>query len=119
MKNKIICAVITENDGVCTVENLIVFNNLSAIPAVKSAMGYDYLEPVDERVQIGDIYDPDKQIFTRDGVRVYPPISDKERIAALEAQTAQLENALCEVDEANAERFAAIEDALCEIDAGS
>ena len=101
------------------VENLIVLDSTAAIPALKAAFGYELIIPVGETVQIGDTYDPDKQIFTRDGVRVYPPISDKERIAALEAQTAQLENALCEVDEANAERFAAIEDALCEIDAGS
>lgn len=112
MSNEIICAVITENDGVCTVENLIVFDNLSAIPAVKSAMGYDYLEPVDERVQIGDVYDSENGIFTRDGARVYPDLSDKERIAALE-------DAMCDMDEANAERFAAIEDALCDIDAGA
>lgn len=99
MKNKIICAVIIENDGVCTVENLIVFNNLSAIPAVKSAMGYDYLEPVDERVQIGDIYDPSQDIYTRDGARVYPDLSDKERIAALETAQNDTELALIELAE--------------------
>lgn len=99
MKNKIICAVITENDGVCTVENLIVFNNLSAIPAVKSAMGYDYLEPVDERVSVGDIYDSENGIFTRGGERVYPEITDKERIAALEAAQNDTELALIELAE--------------------
>lgn len=99
MKNKIICAVITENGGVCTVENLIVFNNLSAIPAVKSAMGYDYLEPVDERVSVGDIYDSENGIFTRGGARVYPDLSDKERIAALEAAQNDTELALIELAE--------------------
>lgn len=99
MKNKIICAVITENDGVCTVENLIVFNNLSAIPAVKSAMGYDYLEPVDERVSVGDIYDSENGIFTRGGELVYPEITDKERIAALEAAQNDTELALIELAE--------------------
>ena len=104
------------NNG--TVENIIVIEP-AGISEFQKAVGCDYLISVDERVSVGDIYDSENGIFTRDGVRVYPPISDKERIAALEAQTAQLENALCEVDEANAERFAAIEDALCEIDAGS
>lgn len=41
----------------------------------------------------------------------------KER-SIIEA-VAALENALCEMDEANAERMAAIEDALCEIDGGA
>ena len=99
MSNEIICAVITENDGVCAVENLIVFDNLSAIPAVKSAMGYDYLEPVDERVQIGDNYDPLQDIYTRDGERVYPDLSDKERIAALETAQNDTELALIELAE--------------------
>lgn len=34
------------------------------------------------------------------------------------AAIAALENALCEMDEANAERMAAIENALCDLDAG-
>lgn len=43
----------------------------------------------------------------------------QERAAAqLKAAIETLENALCEMDEANAERLAAIEDALCEIDIG-
>ncbi len=42
----------------------------------------------------------------------------KQDRAALKAAVEALENALCDVDEANAERFAAIEDALCEIDMG-
>ncbi len=121
-----ICAVISKSsNGINTVESLIVFDSLSAIPVVKEAMGYDYLLPVDGRVQIGDIYDPNADIYTRNGVRIYPDLSAKERIDVLEAenselntQVAQLENALCELDEANAERLAAIEDALCDIDMG-
>ena len=35
-----------------------------------------------------------------------------------ELYRAMMEDALCEMDEANEERIAAIEDALCEIDAG-
>lgn len=43
----------------------------------------------------------------------------KEREAVnLKAAVEALENALCEMDEANAERMAAIEDALCELDVG-
>ncbi len=124
--NEIICAVISQKDnGSYTVDNMVVFESLSAIPAVSEAMGYEYLLPVDRRVRIGDIYDPAADIYTRNGARIYPDLSDKERINALEAengelntQVAQLENALCEMDEANAERLAAIEDALCEIDIG-
>ncbi len=123
--NDIVCAAIINHDGIYTVDNLVVFDKMSAINPVKDAMGYDYLLPVDRRVQIGDIYDPTSDIYTRNGARVYPDLSAKERIDVLEAenselntQVAQLENALCELDEANAERMAAIEDALCEMDMG-
>jgi len=111
-------AVITKNGDTYAVENLIVLDGEAAIPAIKEAFGYDFLIPVNGTVHIGDIFDADKQIFLRDGIRVYPEITDKERIDELNAQAAQFENALCEMDEANAERFAAIEDALCEIDMG-
>lgn len=42
----------------------------------------------------------------------------EERIAELEAINAELEDAICEMDATNEERFAAIEDALCEMDMG-
>ncbi len=46
-------------------------------------------------------------------------LNEKKNLAAdLKAAIEALENALCEMDEANAERMAAIEDALCEIDMG-
>ncbi len=111
-------AVITKNGDMYVVENLIVLDSTAAIPAIKEAFGYDYLVPVNDKVQIGDVFDADKQIFLRDGVRVYPEITDKERIDELNTQVAQLENALCELVEAIAERLADIEDALCEIDTG-
>ncbi len=38
--------------------------------------------------------------------------------ARLKAAVEALENALCDLDENNAARFAAIEDALCDIDMG-
>lgn len=41
-----------------------------------------------------------------------------ERITELETINAELEDAMCEMDAENEERFAAIEDALCEIDMG-
>ncbi len=45
--------------------------------------------------------------------------NEKERAnARLKTAVEALENALCELDEANAERLAAIEDALCDIDIG-
>lgn len=122
----ITCAVIMKHGDDYTVDNLIVFDTLSAIDGVKAAMGIDYLLPVDGNVvQMGDVYDPEKDIYTRNGERIYPELSEKERIDALEAeniglneQIAQLENAMCEMDEANAERMAAIENALCDLDAG-
>lgn len=94
-----------------SVENIIVIEP-AGIPAFQEAVGCDYLIPVSEAVAVGDAYDSETGVFSRGGERVYPEITDKERIAALE-------DAMCEMDEANAERFAAIEDALCDIDAGA
>lgn len=42
----------------------------------------------------------------------------EQRVTILEETTTALEDAICEMDAANAERMAAIEDALCEIDMG-
>ena len=47
-----------------------------------------------------------------------PAPSTEERVTELEAATAALEDAVCEMDAANEERIAAIEDALCEMDMG-
>lgn len=47
----------------------------------------------------------------------YVPTTE-ERVTGLEDATAALEDAICEMDEANDERMAAIEDALCEMDMG-
>lgn len=116
-------------DRAAVINNNVVENVIMIAPAIvdsfKEVLGCEYLIPVDDTVEIGDLYDPQTGIFTRDGVRVYPDLSVKERIDELEAensklntQVAQLENAVCELDETNAERFAAIEDALCEIDMG-
>ena len=46
------------------------------------------------------------------------PPTTEERITELETINAELEDALCEMDAAAEERFAAIEDALCEMDMG-
>ena len=49
----------------------------------------------------------------------YPETSKatlRERVVILEEGAAALEDALCEMDAANAEAIAAIEDALCELD---
>lgn len=43
----------------------------------------------------------------------------KQETTTVKTTVENLENALCEIDEANAERMAAIEDALCEIDGGA
>ena len=81
-----------------SVENIIVIEP-AGIPAFKEAVGCDYLIPVDERVSVGDIYDSENGIFTRGGERVYPEITDKERIAALEAAQNDTELALIELAE--------------------
>lgn len=43
----------------------------------------------------------------------------KEAEQQAQNEISVLQDALCEIDEQNAVRFAAIEDALCEIDAGA
>ena len=84
------------NNG--TVENIIVIEP-AGISEFQKAVGCDYLISVDERVSVGDIYDSENGIFTREGVRVYPEISDKERIAALETAQNDTELALIELAE--------------------
>ena len=94
----ITCAVIMKHGDDYTVDNLIVFDTLSAIDGVKAAMGIDYLLPVDGNVvQMGDVYDPEKDIYTRDGERIYPELSDKERITELENQLVDTQAALIEL----------------------
>jgi hypothetical protein len=47
-----------------------------------------------------------------------PEPTTEERVSDLERSVGVLEDAICEMDEANEERMAAIEDALCEMDMG-
>ena len=47
-----------------------------------------------------------------------PEPTTEERVSDLERSVGVLEDAICEMDEANDERMAAIEDALCEMDMG-
>ena len=47
-----------------------------------------------------------------------PTPTTEERVIELENTIVSLEDAICEMDEANEERMAAIEDALCEMDMG-
>lgn len=51
-----------------------------------------------------------------ENVGYIPTPTLRGRVAALEESTAALEDALCEMDAANAQAIAAIEDALCELD---
>lgn len=88
-----IAAVVNENK----VENLIVLDSTAAIPTLKSAFGYEMIIPVDDSVKIGDTYDSENEIFLREGVRVYPEVSDKERITALEAAQNDTDAALIEL----------------------
>lgn len=57
----------------------------------------DFLVVVDDSVQIGDTYDEEKSVFLRDGVRIYPQKTDSERIAELEIQIGEIQDALIEV----------------------
>ena len=43
----------------------------------------------------------------------------KEAEEKAQTEISELQDALCEIDEANSVRFATIEDALCDIDAGT
>ncbi len=81
-----------------TVEYIIVIEP-AGIPAFQEAVGCDYLIPVSEAVAVGDAYDSETGVFSRGGERVYPEITDKERIAALEAAQNDTELALIELAE--------------------
>lgn len=81
-----------------SVENIIVIEP-AGILAFQEAVGCDYLIPVSEAVSVGDAYDSETGVFSRGGERVYPEITDKERIAALEAAQNDTELALIELAE--------------------
>lgn len=98
MTDKIICAAIVAQGEDYVVDNLIVFDTLSAIDGVRAAMGFEYLLPVEGgKLQIGDCYVSEKDVFLRDGVRVYPELSDKERLDALEQAQNDTDAALMEL----------------------
>lgn len=82
------------NNGV--VENIIVIEP-AGIPEHKKRVGCDHLIAVTYDVEIGDTYDEEQSIFLRDGVRVYPDKTDSERIAELETQIGEIQDALIEV----------------------
>jgi hypothetical protein len=63
-------------------------------------------EAYNGEVTVEDIEDPETEPTT------------EERVTELENTIVSLEDAICEMDEANEERMAAIEDALCEMDMG-
>lgn len=84
------------NNGI--VENIIVIEP-AGIPEHKKRVGCDHLIAVTYDVEIGDTYDAEKSIFLRDGVRVYPQKTDSERIADLETQISEIQDALIEVAE--------------------
>lgn len=81
-----------------SVENIIVIEP-AGILAFQEAVGCDYLIPVSEAVSVSDAYDSETGVFSRGGERVYPEITDKERIAALEAAQNDTELALIELAE--------------------
>ncbi len=82
------------NNGV--VENIIVIEPI-AIPLHKEAMGCDYLIAVTDAVQIGETYDEEQSIFLRDGARIYPEKTDSERIADIEIQISEMQDAFVEL----------------------
>lgn len=84
------------NNG--TVENIIVIEP-AGISVFQKAVRCEHLIPVSEAVSVGDAYDSETGVFSRGGERVYPEITDKERIAALEAAQNDTELALIELAE--------------------
>ena len=84
------------NNG--TVENIIVIEP-AGISVFQKAVRCEHLIPVSEAVAVGDAYDSETGVFSRGGERVYPEITDKERIAALEAAQNDTELALIELAE--------------------
>lgn len=69
-------------------------------------MAFAKAEAYNGEVTVEDIEDPITEPTT------------EERVTELENTIVSLEDAICEMDEANDERMAAIEDALCEMDMG-
>ena len=91
-------AEIFKKDDSCIVEGIIVLDSLASIPAIKEAFNIDYLIPIDESVNIGAYYNPDKDIFTNEsGDRLYPPKTAAERLDEMEAQITDTQAALIEL----------------------
>lgn len=93
------------SQGAAMVKDSVVINvivvDLAGIKSLEAALqkdgDCDYLIVVGDEVQIGDTYDEEKSVFLRDGVRVYPQKTDSERIAELETQISEIQDALIEV----------------------
>ena len=78
----------------------------------------DYLRQIFENGELVLTNEPEPEV-NEDEINNYPETSKptlRQRVVILESSTAALEDALCEMDIANAESIAAIEDALCELD---
>ena len=104
------------------IENIIIAHE-SQIEELENALGAELIDPSEYGLTIGDFWNGVAWTRNVDGEQVVlepvePETTAEERIAELEAINAELEDALCEMDAANEERFAAIEDALCEMDMG-
>lgn len=104
------------------IENMIVAHE-SQIAELEAALGAELIDPTEYGLTIGDFWNGVAWTRNVNGEQVVlepidPAPTNEERIAELEVVNAELEDAICEMDAANEERFAAIEDALCEIDMG-
>ncbi len=104
------------------IENLIVAH-ASQVEELAAALGAELIDPSEYGLTIGDYWNGENWTRNVNGEQtvlepIVPEPTTEERVAQLEASTAALEDAICEMDAANEERMAAIEDALCEIDMG-
>ena len=108
---------------IALIENNVVANIIEATKLTvvydenfRKAFPFDVAIGVDGAVTVGDTYDSETGFISHDGERVFPPVSEEERLTELEAQVADLETALCDMDSAQEERLTDIENALCELD---
>ncbi len=78
------------------IENVIMIAP-AAVIAFKEAIKCEHLIPCDDTVEVGDTYDPETGIISRDGVRIFPQKTVEERIAELEQTENDTQLALIEL----------------------
>lgn len=104
------------------IENLIVAH-ASQVEELAAALGAELIDPSEYGLTIGDFWNGENWTRNVNGEQtvlepIVPEPTTEERVTELENTIVSLEDAICEMDEANDERMTAIEDALCEMDMG-